>query len=31
MGKVTPVLMFADHLAEAIASYTATFPDSEIR
>ncbi len=31
MGKVTPFLMFNDQLEAAIAFYTATFPDSEIR
>lgn len=30
MTKVTPFLMFNDQLEEAIAFYTATFPDSEI-
>ncbi len=29
--KVTPFLMFNDQLEAAIAFYTATFPDSEIR
>ena len=31
MTKVTPFLMFNDQLDAAIAFYTATFPDSEIR
>ena len=31
MNKVTPFLMFDDKLEEAIAFYTATFPDSEVR
>ncbi len=31
MGKVTPFLMFNDQLEAAIAFYTATFPDSEVR
>ncbi|MFY0665095.1 MAG: VOC family protein [Natronospirillum sp.] len=31
MGKVTPFLMFNDQLEAAIAFYTATFPDSEIK
>jgi predicted 3-demethylubiquinone-9 3-methyltransferase (glyoxalase superfamily) len=31
MSKVTPFLMFNDQLDAAIAFYTATFPDSEIR
>lgn len=31
MGKVTPFLMFNDRLEEAMAFYTATFPDSVIR
>ena len=31
MDKVTPFLMFDDQLEAAIAFYTATFPDSEIR
>lgn len=31
MGKVTPFLMFNDQLEDAIAFYTATFPDSEVR
>ena len=31
MTKVTPVLMFNDQLEAAMAFYTATFPDSEIR
>lgn len=31
MPKVTPFLMFNDQLEAAIAFYTATFPDSEIR
>ena len=31
MTKVTPFLMFNDQLEAAIAFYTATFPDSEIR
>ncbi len=31
MSKVTPFLMFNDQLEAAIAFYTATFPDSEIR
>lgn len=31
MNKVTPFLMFNDQLEAAIAFYTATFPDSEIR
>jgi predicted 3-demethylubiquinone-9 3-methyltransferase (glyoxalase superfamily) len=31
MGKVTPFLMFDDQLEAAIAFYTATFPDSEIK
>lgn len=31
MNKVTPFLMFNDQLDAAIAFYTATFPDSEIR
>ena len=31
MPKVTPFLMFNDQLESAIAFYTATFPDSEIR
>lgn len=31
MSKVTPFLMFNDHLEEAMAFYTATFPDSEIK
>ena len=31
MSKVTPFLMFTDQLEAAIAFYTATFPDSEVR
>ena len=31
MAKVTPLLMFNDQLESAIAFYTATFPDSEVR
>ncbi|MEQ1727019.1 MAG: VOC family protein [Vicinamibacterales bacterium] len=31
MSKVTPFLMFNDQLEAAMAFYTATFPDSEIR
>lgn len=31
MGKVTPFLMFNDQLDAAMAFYTATFPDSEVR
>ena len=31
MAKVTPFLMFNDQLEVAMAFYTATFPDSEIR
>ncbi len=31
MGQVTPFLMFDDQLEAAIAFYTATFPDSEVR
>lgn len=31
MNKVTPFLMFNDQLEAAIAFYTATFPNSEIR
>ncbi|MCC7054618.1 MAG: VOC family protein [Gemmatimonadaceae bacterium] len=31
MTKVTPFLMFNDQLDAAVAFYTATFPDSEIR
>ena len=31
MNKVTPFLMFNDQLEAAIAFYTTTFPDSEIR
>ena len=31
MSKVTPFLMFNNQLEEAIAFYTATFPDSEIK
>jgi predicted 3-demethylubiquinone-9 3-methyltransferase (glyoxalase superfamily) len=31
MPKVTPFLMFNDQLEDAMAFYTATFPDSEIR
>ncbi len=31
MHKVTPFLMFNDQLEAAIAFYTATFPDSEVR
>ena len=31
MSKVTPFLMFNDQLEAAIAFYTATFPDSEIK
>lgn len=31
MNKVTPFLMFADRLEDAIALYTKVFPDSEIR
>jgi predicted 3-demethylubiquinone-9 3-methyltransferase (glyoxalase superfamily) len=31
MSKVTPFLMFDDQLEAAIAFYTATFPDSEVR
>jgi predicted 3-demethylubiquinone-9 3-methyltransferase (glyoxalase superfamily) len=31
MSKVTPFLMFNDQLDAAIAFYTATFPDSEIK
>jgi predicted 3-demethylubiquinone-9 3-methyltransferase (glyoxalase superfamily) len=31
MNKVTPFLMFNDQLEDAIAFYTATFPDSEIK
>lgn len=31
MNKVTPFLMFNDQLEAAMAFYTATFPDSEIR
>lgn len=31
MSKVTPFLMFNDQLEAAVAFYTATFPDSEIK
>lgn len=31
MAKVTPFLMFNDQLEAAIAFYTSTFPDSEIK
>lgn len=31
MQKVTPFLMFNDQLEAAVAFYTATFPDSEIK
>lgn len=31
MSKVTPFLMFNNQLEDAIAFYTATFPDSEIK
>ena len=31
MNKVTPFLMFDDQLEAAMAFYTATFPDSEIK
>jgi predicted 3-demethylubiquinone-9 3-methyltransferase (glyoxalase superfamily) len=31
VNKVTPFLMFNDQLEAAIAFYTATFPDSEVR
>lgn len=31
MSKITPFLMFNDQLEAAIAFYTATFPDSEIK
>lgn len=31
MSKVTPYLMFNDKLEEAIAFYTATFPDSVVK
>jgi predicted 3-demethylubiquinone-9 3-methyltransferase (glyoxalase superfamily) len=31
MSKVTPFLMFNDQLEAAMAFYTATFPDSEVR
>jgi predicted 3-demethylubiquinone-9 3-methyltransferase (glyoxalase superfamily) len=31
MNKVTPFLMFNDQLEAAIAFYTSTFPDSEVR
>lgn len=31
MSKVTPFLMFDDQLEAAIAFYTATFPDSEVK
>ena len=31
MSKVTPFLMFNDQLEDAIAFYTATFPDSEVK
>lgn len=31
MNKITPFLMFNDQLEAAMAFYTATFPDSEIR
>ncbi len=31
MTKVTPFLMFNDQLEAAVAFYTATFPDSEVR
>ena len=31
MNKVTPFLLFNDQLEAAIAFYTATFPDSEIK
>jgi len=31
VSKVTPFLMFNDQLEAAIALYTATFPDSEVR
>ncbi|MDQ8153825.1 MAG: VOC family protein [Gemmatimonadota bacterium] len=31
MSKVTPFLMFNDQLEAAIAFYTATFPDSQVR
>jgi predicted 3-demethylubiquinone-9 3-methyltransferase (glyoxalase superfamily) len=31
MNKVTPFLMFNDQLEAAMAFYTATFPDSQIR
>ena len=31
MNQVTPFLMFNDQLEAAIAFYTATFPNSEVR
>ncbi len=31
MSKVTPFLMFNDQLEAALAFYTATFPDSEVK
>ncbi len=31
MTRVTPFLMFADRLEEAIEFYTSTFPESEVR
>ncbi len=31
MNKVTPFLMFNDQLEAAVAFYTTTFPDSEVR
>ena len=31
MSKITPFLMFNDQLEDAIAFYTATFPDSDVR
>ena len=31
MSKVTPFLMFNDRLEDAIAFYTSTFPDSEVK
>lgn len=31
MTKVTPFLMFNDQLEEAVAFYTTTFPDSEVK
>ena len=31
MGRVTPFLMFNDQLEAALAFYTATFPDAEVK